>query len=214
MEDGTLLRKLLSSHWADLSPLEVKLFLTLYWLADSDSYEATIPLFQLARQMNTLTSLLMPHLERLKFRKLISSVNDQPTLFDTRFKILCDNGALQEHKGEANTLNVNVSNDNVSFNDKRSNEINLNKNVTVNGTHVQRQWENNSNFASFELTATFIAKQLDDEKNLALYEAYLKRYPQTIIRKAFQQVLRTPPHCIKKSFGAYFTFLVKKYGNN
>jgi hypothetical protein len=54
---------------------------------------------------------------------------------------------------------------------------------------------------------------LGDLDNLALYEAYMKRYPEEIIRKAYQDVLNTPPDKIKKSAGAYFTFLVKKYGD-
>jgi hypothetical protein len=63
-----------------------------------------------------------------------------------------------------------------------------------------------------QMTAESIARSLGDLDNLALYEAYMKRYPEEIIRKAYQDVLNTPPDKIKKSAGAYFTFLVKKYG--
>jgi hypothetical protein len=57
------------------------------------------------------------------------------------------------------------------------------------------------------MTAKQIANALGDEKNLALYDAYLNRYFNEAILKTYNQVLQTPRHRIKKSPGAYFTFM-------
>jgi len=97
----------------------------------------------------------------------------------------------------------------------KSVKINFIKTVstdTVTETLTERDKEKNSIAEDSELTANAIARQLNDEKNLALYKAYLKRYPMSVILRAFQDVINTPLHRIKRSPGAYFTFLVKKYG--
>jgi len=62
-----------------------------------------------------------------------------------------------------------------------------------------------------KLLACKICKALKDDNNLALYLSYTKKYPEEIIRRAFDQVNKTPLNKIKKTKGALFTYLVKHY---
>jgi hypothetical protein len=68
MEDGQLLRKILAPHWWDMSPLEVKIFITLYWFADPSTGELSLSLFSLSQKINTKTKEVLPCLERMKLR--------------------------------------------------------------------------------------------------------------------------------------------------
>ncbi len=65
-----------------------------------------------------------------------------------------------------------------------------------------------------ELLAWDIAQSLDDEKNLGLYISYCRKYPGDIIWRAFGETKEISTEKIKKSRGALFTYLVKKYSNN
>ena len=64
-----------------------------------------------------------------------------------------------------------------------------------------------------EALALHIARVLKDEKNLKLYLSYSRRYPESILLRAFAQAKETPNHNIRKSKGALFNYLVKKYAN-
>jgi hypothetical protein len=52
MEDGKALRQILSPHWSNLSPLKVKIFITLYRLADPDSGELLMSLQRLSDKLH------------------------------------------------------------------------------------------------------------------------------------------------------------------
>ncbi len=58
-----------------------------------------------------------------------------------------------------------------------------------------------------------IAKEFEDEGNLGYYEDLCERYPEHLINRAFSEVKKVPQVKIKKSRGALFTYLVKKYAN-
>jgi hypothetical protein len=62
-----------------------------------------------------------------------------------------------------------------------------------------------------DLLAYEICNAFKDEKNLPLYLAYVRRYPLEIIKRAFDEVERLPPHKIRKTRGALFNYLVKRY---
>lgn len=51
MENGIILRKLLQPQWHNLSPLEIKLFLNLFWLADPDDYNLQLSLNALSKKV-------------------------------------------------------------------------------------------------------------------------------------------------------------------
>jgi len=124
-----------------------------------------------------------------------------------------ENGERLTGAKNGNDIDKNTSRNNGNGN--RSVKINFIRTVSAdNDTETLTEGGKNKNSIAVdsELTANSIAKQLNDEKNLALYKAYLRRYPRSIILQAFQDVINTPLHRIKRSPGAYFTFLVKKYG--
>jgi len=62
-----------------------------------------------------------------------------------------------------------------------------------------------------ELLALDIARELNDPKSLPLYLTYAKRYPESLLRKIFREVKEIPFEKIKKSRGALFNHLIKKY---
>jgi hypothetical protein len=61
------------------------------------------------------------------------------------------------------------------------------------------------------LLALDIATALDDLKGLALYLKYCRTYPQAVIFRAFADAKEIPLERIRKSRGALFTYLAKKY---
>ena len=67
--------------------------------------------------------------------------------------------------------------------------------------------------SSEEALAQEIAKDFNDEDNIKVYLYLCHRYPKGVIWRAFGVARETPLAQIKKSRGALFTYLVKKYAN-
>ena len=65
-----------------------------------------------------------------------------------------------------------------------------------------------------EALAIKIAEGLDDAINVEQYLEYCKKYPKKLIKKAFNHVSEIPDYKIKKSRGAYFSFLIKEYAKD
>jgi len=205
MENGHLLRKLLAPHWWDLSPEETKIFVTLFWYADPATGELSLSQFRLSQKINMKATSIAPFLNKLEQRGLIGFTAGNNPFLDTHIKLLFSSKINDQESGEKNIAEPSYLplDDNVSGNDKRS----FKKNDKIdNETGIENSAQ--------KLTAEFIAEQFSDLENLALYKAYMKRYSYDIIKKAFQEVIQISQEKIKKSKGAYFTFLVKKYGSN
>jgi len=62
-----------------------------------------------------------------------------------------------------------------------------------------------------ELLAYEICSAFKDEKNRPLYLSYVRKYPLEIIKRAFDEAGRLPPDKIRKTRGALFNYLVKRY---
>ena len=60
------------------------------------------------------------------------------------------------------------------------------------------------------LLARLLAAALGDDTNLGAYHALVERYPATVILCAFETASGLPPTLIRKSRGAYFTFLLQR----
>jgi len=242
MNDTKPYRKIFCHHLPYLSPVEAKILSVLVDLADPTTRTMSISLFGLSRKIRVHRKELLLHLEKLERRRLIAITPGRNFFLDSTFKILSGTQQSQEeyrslnhernHRGSLakngkktfdQPLNVNGTDNGERLmrtkngNGNRSVKINFIKTVSAdNDTVIETLTEGGKNKNSIavdsKLTANSIAKQLNDEKNLALYKAYLKRYPKGVILQAFQDVINTPLHRIKRSPGAYFTFLVKKYG--
>lgn len=68
-----------------------------------------------------------------------------------------------------------------------------------------------------DLLAEALAAALQDQQNLGAYRALVRRYPLPAMHVAFREALHAPARQIKKSRGAYFTYLCKVLsgqGNN
>ena len=217
MEDGKLLKKTLAAHWWDLSPMEAKIFIILYWFADPDSCEVLLSISNLSNRVNLKPNLLVPNLEKLALRELIVFKQAEEHSLDSYFKILFEKKSQTIHNQDelfariVEPLDESSAhvNDNVII---KNNNKSLNVNDNVNVSVAEKKSPDGSQADRSELTARQIAKTFGDEKNIALYEAYLNSYSREVILKAYHQVLQTPHHRIKKSPGAYFTFLVRRYG--
>lgn len=60
-----------------------------------------------------------------------------------------------------------------------------------------------------DLLAEALAAALQDQQNLGAYRALVRRYPLPAMHVAFREALHAPSRQIKKSRGAYFTYLCK-----
>lgn len=76
----------------------------------------------------------------------------------------------------------------------------------------RRQLENT--LASPEgMLANEFAVKLQDTKNIRYYISVCHEYSEQHLREIFRLVLETPERKIKKSRGALFAYLIKKYGH-
>jgi hypothetical protein len=64
-----------------------------------------------------------------------------------------------------------------------------------------------------ELLAFEIARSLGDTRSSELYLSFAQTYPEHLLRAILAEVLSVPLVKIRKSRGALFTFLVRKYGD-
>lgn len=60
-----------------------------------------------------------------------------------------------------------------------------------------------------DLLAEALAAALQDQQNLGAYRTLVRRYPLPAMHVAFREALHAPARQIKKSRGAYFTYLCK-----
>ena len=62
-----------------------------------------------------------------------------------------------------------------------------------------------------ELLAVDLAYKLNDLSNLPCYIAYAYKYPEGLLRRALGEAMEIPADKIRKTRGALFIHLVKKY---
>lgn len=60
------------------------------------------------------------------------------------------------------------------------------------------------------LLGRLLAEAMDDAANLGAYHAAVDRYPATVLLCAYMTAKSVPPKLIRRSRGAYFTFLLQK----
>ena len=63
-----------------------------------------------------------------------------------------------------------------------------------------------------EALAEEIARGLQEPDSIRMFRALIQRYPEDIILRAYEETLGYPVAKIRKSRGAIFNFLLKKYG--
>lgn len=100
----------------------------------------------------------------------------------------------------------------LSPNDISIKKIYINDNIDDN-----KSFKSNFSFKGFipktkeELLAFDLAEALGDEKGIALYLSYAKRYPEALLRQVLGEVKEIPLNKIKKSRGALFNYLVQRH---
>ena len=58
-----------------------------------------------------------------------------------------------------------------------------------------------------------LAEGLNDMKNIRYYYSLTYEYSERYLKEIYQKVMETPEHKIKKSRGALFAYLVKRYAH-
>jgi len=56
-----------------------------------------------------------------------------------------------------------------------------------------------------------IARDLGEAEDISFFRILIKRYPEALIRRAHEQTLKIPAEKIRKTRGALFLYLLKKY---
>lgn len=62
-----------------------------------------------------------------------------------------------------------------------------------------------------KITPSLLHERIGNGEGVHYYEVLVEKYPQDILRRALSDVMVVPASRIKKSKGALFTFLVKRY---
>lgn len=55
------------------------------------------------------------------------------------------------------------------------------------------------------------AKGVGEEESLPIFRSFAERYPEGLLRRVYEQALKIPEEKIRKSKGAIFNYLLKKY---
>jgi len=80
----------------------------------------------------------------------------------------------------------------------------------VDTIYKQRKRDIN-NVVSFSLLAQELAESLSNPEGIAIYEAYVRKYPEEVLRRVLSEVKETATWKITKSRAHLFTYLLKKY---
>lgn len=133
------------------------------------------------------------HLERSKY------ITIEGRWDSMKIKILKPSGAAYTRKAVEKGKSAKKS---------KNNSANDNDNINI---YNNDNDSNDNDGTSQKLTAEYIAKSFGDEDNIAFYIHAFGSYPEKVIRKAFQQVNTMPARKIKRSRGALFNYLLKKF---
>jgi hypothetical protein len=68
-----------------------------------------------------------------------------------------------------------------------------------------------SNTQQLDGLAREIAQGLGEEEYLPVYQRLVRRYPEGLVRRAYEKTLEVPAEKIRKSKGAIFNYLLKQY---
>lgn len=90
----------------------------------------------------------------------------------------------------------------------RNNNNNVNEDKKISNLKSYKRFEPETRE---ELLALDLARELNDLKAFPLYLSYSKKYPESFLRKILGEVKEVRLNKIKKSRGALFNYLVKKY---
>jgi len=205
---------------AGLSPNEIKVHKTLHSLGKEPAIIVLIPLRLLARKAKLGYDTVKQAVSKLNSRGEILFFPGKNQWITSCFIIKKEN--LVVRKGRNRTQIIPKKAKNISRKAKiPAKKLNV-KNVLNDYINIINNVRNTRSPSSENPRLTFprdalafeIAQTLNDEKNLALYLAYCRRYSAEIINRAFEVVKETPIERIKRSRGAFFTYLVKRYAQN
>jgi hypothetical protein len=57
-----------------------------------------------------------------------------------------------------------------------------------------------------------IAKGLGEDEYLPVFRKLVRKYPEDVVRRAYERTLEIPAERVRKSRGALFNYLIKQYG--
>jgi len=213
-------RNQLNKAYTDLSPNEIKVFKALHSLSKESAIIVSIPLRILARKAKLHYDTVKQAVSKLNSRGEILFFPGKNQWITSCF--ILKKTKLAVKKGRKSTQVIPKMAKNISRKAKVPAKKPNVKNVINDYINIINNVRNSPNPSSEKPKSTFprdalafeIANALNDEKNLALYLAYCRRYSAEIINRAFEVAKQTPIEKIKRSRGAFFTYLVKRYAQN
>lgn len=120
--------------------------------------------------------------------------------------------------GSLKTKQPKFNHDTPAVQKENTNKNNVTRNNNNNGIVRDNNLNNEATFktdtqAKEILLARDLADGLEDKERYPLYLSYVKQYSEPFLRELLSHVKQTPIQKIKKSRGAFFNYLIKKYGN-
>lgn len=106
-----------------------------------------------------------------------------------------------------------VGNSDVNQGNTNNNKLTRNNNIDIDNKYF-KDFKTHRAFkpeSREELLALDLVESLEDPEGLPLYLSYAKKYPEWLLRQVLGEALEIPSDRIKKSRGAVFNYLVKKY---
>lgn len=203
---------------SELSPNEAKVFRVLRILAGKQTEIVCVPLRRLARKARLCYEFTRRAVHLLSLREVILYSPGKNQCITSCFihRVFPRKKSRVPVSTRVIPKKAKMISRKAKFPSKSSN-VNVYKylinNVNV-GKTTRRPKEDSSLNNSRDSRAVEIAVAFKDEVNLGLYLSYCRKYPPEIIDKAFKVASETPPERIKRSRGAFFTYLVKTYAQN
>lgn len=187
-------------------PSEAVVYWTLENLCGGAGGRYMLPLARLARQCGLSVNTTRRALLRLHAKGWIVYRPGKNQFHPTIYEISTGGGANLSPRtsADAKTAMPIPSDSDNNINNLYTGDISDRGNVF----HT-KQDENESD--RVERLACLVADGLGDRKNLALYRSYCKRFPASMILKAYIRAKEPAPEKIKKSRGALFNFLVQRF---
>lgn len=199
-----------------LSPWELKVLYTILSLAD-DKNRLTLPLSHLAKEADMgyrRTNLAVLSLYMKEFIFYSAGKNQwQDSYFEVASCIgysVREEASDQADKNRGLRIRENLGRKASSSNIDYIDIYSIDKNAV--DKRVEKYTVRNFRpRTEREELALRIAEALNDRKGLGLYLSYCRKYSRPVIWKAFATAKEIPPDKIRKTRGALFTYLVKKY---
>ena len=200
-----------SEHYKKLGKVG---WLLMYFLIKADDNGmCRCAVAQIAQEMGlykTTIKAWLRHLEKFGYITLIGNWDKLTVSIEKPIFTACSQNLAQKENCAENSLS---NPDIVTINDNSRHDISDNNDRTDRDDKSIYKRNDNDRDSQKRMSPESIAEVFGDNDNLAFYAHAFRTYPKRIIKKAYLQTLQTPSEKIKRSRGALFNYLLKKYND-